>query len=39
MNNEIAIEYKLINICDSTNDPNTFFSKILNNYYMVVENK
>ena len=37
MNNELAIEYNIINICEKSNDSNDYLSNILKKYYMVIE--
>lgn len=37
MNNELAIEYNLINVCEKGNDSRDFLSNLLKKYFMVIE--
>lgn len=37
MNNELAFEYSVINICEKSNDPKDFLSNLLKKYYLVLE--
>lgn len=37
MNNELAIEYNVINVCDKSSNPSEFLSSLIQNYYLVIE--
>lgn len=37
MNNELAIEYNIINLCEKSNDSKDYLSNLLKKYYMIIE--
>lgn len=37
MNNELAVEYSLVNLCEKSSDPKDFLSSLLRKHYMVIE--